>query len=46
MTRQAMKIEGMSCAHCEKTVAEALAAAGAESVEVRWRTGLRLSAPR
>jgi mercuric reductase len=39
MARRAMRIEGMTCAHCEKTVAEALSAAGAEKVEARWREG-------
>ncbi|GAC1582393.1 MAG: mercury(II) reductase [Candidatus Dormibacteria bacterium] len=34
-----MVIEGMTCEHCSKTVAEALTAAGAEKVEVDWRQG-------
>lgn len=34
-----MKLEGMTCAHCEKTIAEALTGAGARKVEVDWRTG-------
>lgn len=34
-----MRIEGMTCAHCEKTVAEALTAAGARRVVARWRPG-------
>jgi mercuric reductase len=35
-----MRIEGMTCGHCEKTVAETLAAAGARRVTVRWQRGL------
>ncbi|HUZ70786.1 MAG TPA: mercury(II) reductase [Candidatus Saccharimonadales bacterium] len=34
-----MRIDGMTCAHCEKTVAEALTAAGARRVVVHWRAG-------
>src|SRR5487761_796210 len=40
MARSAMRIEGMTCAHCEKTVAEALTAAGAQNAEARWQEGL------
>jgi mercuric reductase len=34
-----MRIAGMTCVHCEKTVAEALTAAGAQKVETSWREG-------
>src|SRR5258708_5828937 len=34
-----MKIAGMTCLHCEKTVAEALTSAGASKVEARWPEG-------
>ncbi len=34
-----MRIEGMTCAHCEKTVAEALTGAGAIKVDVDWKQG-------
>jgi mercuric reductase len=34
-----MQIEGMTCLHCEKTVAEALVSAGASKVEANWREG-------
>ncbi len=39
MPQMEMRIEGMTCVHCEKTVAEALTAAGAEKVETGWREG-------
>jgi len=39
MATKEMKIEGMTCRHCEKTVAEALASAGASKVEANWREG-------
>ncbi|HZU17238.1 MAG TPA: mercury(II) reductase [Candidatus Dormibacteraeota bacterium] len=39
MATRLMRIQGMSCAHCEKTVAEALTAAGARRVVVDWRRG-------
>src|SRR5712691_630176 len=39
MATKEMKIEGMTCIHCEKTVAEALTSAGASKVEARWREG-------
>jgi len=39
MAAKEMKIEGMTCLHCEKTVAEALAGAGASKVEANWREG-------
>lgn len=35
-----MRIAGMTCAHCEKTVAEALTAEGAHKVQARWRPGV------
>lgn len=41
-----MHIEGMTCAHCEKTVAEALTAAGAGRVHVRWEPGVAEFEPR
>jgi mercuric reductase len=34
-----MQIEGMTCVHCEKTIAEALTSVGASKVEARWRDG-------
>ena len=34
-----MRVSGMTCEHCEKTIAEALTAAGARKVRARWRTG-------
>src|SRR5713226_4032671 len=34
-----MKIEGMTCLHCEKTIAEALTSVGASKVEANWREG-------
>src|SRR5581483_8625074 len=39
MPQMEIRIEGMTCVHCEKTVAEALTAAGAEKVETGWREG-------
>jgi len=39
MATKEMKIEGMTCLHCEKTVAEALTSAGASKVEANWREG-------
>jgi mercuric reductase len=39
MGERVMRIEGMTCNHCETTVAEALTAAGAGNVEVRWSEG-------
>src|SRR3989441_8019196 len=42
MATKEMKIEGMTCLHCEKTVAEALASAGASKVEANWRQGRAL----
>lgn len=39
MASKQIRIEGMTCVHCEKTIAEALMAAGAQQVEVNWREG-------
>lgn len=39
MANKQMQIEGMTCHHCEKTIAEALTAAGAQKVEANWREG-------
>ena len=39
MATKQMKIEGMTCVHCEKTIAEALSRAGASRVEANWRQG-------
>ena len=39
MATKEMQIAGMTCVHCEKTVAEALTALGAEKVETGWREG-------
>ncbi len=39
MATKEMKIEGMTCLHCEKTIAEALTSAGASKVEANWRQG-------
>ena len=39
MATKEMRIEGMTCVHCEKTVAEALTAAGARQVETGWVGG-------
>jgi mercuric reductase len=39
MATKEMKIEGMTCLHCEKTIAEALVGAGAFNVEANWRAG-------
>ena len=37
-TRQ-MQIEGMTCVHCEETIAEALVGVGASKVDANWREG-------
>src|SRR5260370_29404133 len=42
MATKEMKIEGMTCIHCEKTVAEALTGAGASKVEANWGEGRAL----
>lgn len=39
MATKQMQIEGMTCVHCEKTIAEALASAGASKVKASWREG-------
>src|SRR6266849_2783541 len=39
MATKQMQIEGMTCVHCEKTIAEALTIAGAAKVEASWRGG-------
>src|SRR5260370_13574020 len=39
MATKQMQIEGMTCLHCEKTIAEALASVGASKVEANWRDG-------
>ena len=39
MATKQMKIEGMTCIHCEKTIAEALTSVGASKVEASWREG-------
>ncbi len=39
MATKEMKIVGMTCLHCEKTIAEALTSAGASKVEANWRQG-------
>lgn len=39
MASKQMQIEGMTCLHCEKTIAEALTGAGASKVEASWREG-------
>ena len=39
MTDKLIRIQGMTCAHCEKTVAKALTAAGARSVVADWSRG-------
>src|SRR5712664_2014362 len=42
MATKEIKIEGMTCLHCEKTVAEALASAGASKVDASWSEGRAL----
>ena len=39
MATKQIQIAGMTCIHCEKTVAEALMSAGASRVEANWREG-------
>ncbi len=39
MADKLMRIDGMTCAHCEETVAEALTDAGALDVVTDWRAG-------
>jgi len=40
MTDKKIRVEGMTCLHCEKTIAEALTAVGASDVSASWREGL------
>src|SRR5260370_39658016 len=42
MATKEMKIEGMTCLHCEKTGADALTSAGASKLEANWREGRAL----
>ena len=42
MTDKLMRIQGMTCAHCETTVAAALTAAGAVNVVADWSAGQAL----
>ena len=39
MATKHMQIEGMTCVHCEKTIAEALTSVGASKFEANWRDG-------
>ena len=39
MAKQNIRIAGMTCVHCEKTVVEALTGAGARQVVANWREG-------
>ena len=39
MATKQMEIQGMTCVHCEKTIAEALTSVGASKVEADWREG-------
>lgn len=39
MATKEMRIDGMTCIHCEKTIAEALTGVGASKVEASWRDG-------
>jgi len=39
MATKQVQIEGMTCVHCEKTIAEALTSVGASKVEANWRDG-------
>src|SRR5713226_4637799 len=39
MATKQMQIEGMTCVHCEKTIAEALTSVGASKVAASWREG-------
>src|SRR5579859_6955241 len=39
MTSKQMRIEGMTCAHCETTIAKALTGARAANVSANWRQG-------
>ena len=39
MAGKLMRIRGMTCDHCERTVAGALTGAGAHDVTAGWRAG-------
>ena len=39
MATKQMQIAGMTCAHCQKTIADALTSVGASRVEANWRDG-------
>ena len=39
MATKQMQIEGMTCVHCEKTIAEALTSIGVSRIEASWRQG-------
>jgi mercuric reductase len=39
MATKQMQIQGMTCVHCEKTIAEALTIVGASKVQADWREG-------
>lgn len=39
MMKVRMKVEGMTCAHCEQAIAHLLEQAGAKDVEADWRRG-------
>ena len=39
MAKQNIRIQGMTCEHCEKTVVEALTGAGATEAVANWREG-------
>jgi mercuric reductase len=39
MATKQIQIQGMTCVHCEKTIAEALTSVGASRVEADWREG-------
>jgi copper chaperone CopZ len=34
-----MRVEGMTCVHCEKTIGKALASVGAQNVQAAWQDG-------
>ncbi|GAC1511085.1 MAG: mercury(II) reductase [Candidatus Dormibacteraceae bacterium] len=39
MAAKQMRINGMTCVHCEETITEALVSAGASNVEANWSEG-------
>jgi len=39
MTTKEMQIAGMTCVHCERTITEALARAGASNIRADWQQG-------